>query len=430
MTIQSATTPLEEVQHELWHKVEGAIVGLVTVLVAMRTNLPHLISIGNLFTALLTPVWLPYIRRYTNCAALLVLGGMSAISGVILTFLFADDHRIGLGTMFDNTVLLVGLLTSFGFLLWARNRLGQGLVITLFGVGLVLGVNHNDPLYSSGAWKFGYATGVTVLLLGIAHLVRSRAIELLTVITLMVASALTDSRSAFGTLMLVAAFLAWQMRPMQTNRVGSAFRGVLGLTLAAVAAYFVGQALILNGYLGRVTQQRSLQQINDSGSLIAGGRPEIAATVALMRDNIWGYGSGTRINHHDLLVAKTGMASIGYDPHNGYVERFMFGTTYEVHSVLGDLWTRFGLVGLAFGLLGLFVTLRWVGRSVTTSMASAALLFLVLRSLWNFFFAPWYYSMGTLALTLALVVMTKEKGEDQSGLAPATGKGALLSRGL
>lgn len=394
----------DELEQSSWRKVELVLVAIVTVLVAMRTNLTHQITLGSVFALLLLPAWLPSARRYLSAPMLLGLGFAAAFAGILLTFINSRDHEVGLGTMFDNTVLLVGLLASFGFLLWAREQLGDGALITFYGIGAVLGVSHSDPLYSRGIWKFGYATAVTILVLGLAHLIGKKMLELAIVLALVLAAALTDYRSAFGLLLLVAAFLAWQMRPMQQTRVGSAFRGALALSLGSVLAYFVGQTLILEGYLGETTRARSIEQINESGSLIVGGRPEMAATVALMRDNIWGFGSGTRINHHDLSVAKTGMAAINYDPNNGYVERYMFGNTYGVHSVIGDLWTRFGLVGLALGLLMLFLVMRWVSQSVTTGAASAALLFLASRTLWNLFFSPWYFSVGLLALTLALVV--------------------------
>ena len=39
------------------------------------------------------------------------------------------------------------------------------------------------------------------------------------------------------------------------------------------------------------------------------------------------------------------MSALNYDPNNGYVEQYLFGQGYEVHSVLGDLWIHFGVAG-------------------------------------------------------------------------------------
>ena len=59
-----------------------------------------------------------------------------------------------------------------------------------------------------------------------------------------------------------------------------------------------------------------------------------------------GFGVGENPTPGDAYVAKAGMAAIGYDPNNGYVEHDMFGSGFELHSVFGDLWAHCGLVGL------------------------------------------------------------------------------------
>lgn len=398
--------PLNVVNEDAWRRAETAVVALVTVVIGMRLNLTHLISLGHVLSLILLPAWVSYLPRYRGARTVLVLGACAAVSGVVLTVLASDDHAIGYGTMLNNTALLVGLLLNVGFLLWARSHLSDQLLVVLFGLGVILGVSPADTLFASGAWKFGYATGVTLVVLGLAQWSRSRALELAVVAVLIGVSAVTDSRSALGILLLVAALLVWQLRPVPI-RGRSALRGVLSLTVAAAAAYVVGQALIVAGYLGRETRARSLEQLNESGSLILGGRPEIAATAALWRDNPFGYGSGTHINHHDLVVAKTGMASLHYDPNNGYVEKYMFGTTYELHSFLGDLWSRFGLLGLALGVVMLVLITRRMGMIVTAGVTSAAWWYLATRSLWNLFFSPWYASIGLMTLTLALVLIER-----------------------
>ena len=91
-----------------------------------------------------------------------------------------------------------------------------------------------------------------------------------------------------------------------------------------LAVYYLGTTLLVDGYLGEAAQAKSVAQIDAAGSLIAGGRPELAATLALLGADFRGFGLGAIANYHDVLVAKTGMASINYDPNNGYVERYLF----------------------------------------------------------------------------------------------------------
>jgi hypothetical protein len=165
-----------------------------------------------------------------------------------------------------------------------------------------------------------------------------------------------------------------------------------------------------------MTQQRSVQQLNETGSLILGGRPELAATVALMRDQPMGFGFGTVPSHHDVTVAKTGMANINYDPNNGYVEKNMFGNGYSLHSVFGDVWAHSGLVGLALVATLLVLVVLGLGRRLSVGNASALLLFVSVKTLWNLFFGPFYSSIAILELTLALVLLPRtEPAVDSAG---------------
>jgi hypothetical protein len=175
--------------------------------------------------------------------------------------------------------------------------------------------------------------------------------------------------------------------------------------------YQLGTALLLNGWLGQLTQARSAAQVEASGSLILGGRPELEATAALFRSNPWGFGAGTAPSFTDVTVAKEGMASINYDPNNGYVERYMFGSQFELHSVLGDLWAWFGLGGLLLGGIILVVCTRGISRQLAARTASGLTLFLVWWSLWNLAFSPVESSVPTLALAIALLAQGPEPRE-------------------
>ena len=75
----------------------------------------------------------------------------------------------------------------------------------------------------------------------------------------------------------------------------------------------------------------------------------MAATRALFVHDPLGFGLGIIPSLTDITVAKTGMSAINYQPDNGYVERYMFGTQFEVHSVTGDLWALFGIPGTGPG---------------------------------------------------------------------------------
>ena len=65
---------------------------------------------------------------------------------------------------------------------------------------------------------------------------------------------------------------------------------------------------------------------------------------------------------HDVQVAKAGMLHVDYDPENGYVEHFLFGTKIELHSTLGDLWAYAGPAGILLAGVCLVLLLTVPGR--------------------------------------------------------------------
>ncbi len=399
---------------ESWSHAEHFIAIAGTVLIAMRFKVtPQLLTAGDLFALAMLPLWFPATRRYVGARALLLLGLLCFPAGLLLSAINSVDHTVRMGLGATATFVMVSLLASVGFLLWAREKLTEGGLVAGFGLGLLIGLLLSTPssLFATNPWKFGYALPVTILLLGLAAITRRRGLELLVVVGLCIGSAFADARSSFAILLLTAALLAWQMRPASKNRRQSAFRAVIGLGVTAVVVYNLGQALILEGLLGPETQSRTATQIADTGSLILGGRPEIMATLALMYRSPLGFGSGTIPNYNDVITAKQGMSLINYDPNNGYVENWMFGNGYALHSLFGDLWASYGFVGLILTGFVLMTTLRRLGQTLTARRASAALLYASALTLWNIFFAPFNSGLRMLILVFALGLLRRTETE-------------------
>lgn len=174
------------------------------------------------------------------------------------------------------------------------------------------------------------------------------------------------------------------------------------VAVIAAITYNLATALIVDGYLGEQAQSRTIAQLEASGSLLLGGRPEAAASIALFQSNPWGFGAGVQPNLADILVAKTGMASIGYQPNNGYVETYLFGGGFELHSVAGDLWSQYGIPGLAFVAWIVVLVLHTLGQGLSTRTATSISMFLGISTLWNVLFSPIYGSLPTLVLTVGL----------------------------
>jgi O-antigen ligase len=227
-----------------------------------------------------------------------------------------------------------------------------------------------------------------------------------------------DSRSELAILLLVLLVVLWDLRPRTPGRRGNVGWTLLGLGGLALVVYQAGQALILEGYLGDSTRQRTEAQLDEAGSVIAGGRPELGAAIALFRHHPWGFGSGTLPNLMDVQVAKTGMAALNYDPENGYVERYMFGTSFELHSVLGDLWTRFGIIGILLTVALLVVLLHGAGSAVADRTVVGLVVYVVVKSLWNLPFSPVFSAVPLLMLAIAMCLVPADRASRRRSPGP------------
>lgn len=383
---------------------ERAIAVVVLLLLGYRLNLPLGLTAGYVAALALLPVW---IRLATVRGAGMVIyagGLLTSACGILLAVYSASDHVVSQNSARISLLLLVGTLAGAGVVLWACSLMRPGWVVSLFGLGMLLSVSPGSETFATNAWKFELGPAVTVICLGLASLTRRRRVETIVLVLLATTSALNDSRSAFAILLLALLAVAWQARPRLASGRSSASATVLAIAAMGYIVYAFGQALILDGYLGQDTQARSLRQIATSGSILLGSRPELGSTAALMQDRAMGFGVGIVPGGHDILVAKAGMADLGYDPNNGYVERYMFGSRFELHSVTGDLWADFGIVGLLYTAVLVGVVIRIFSRLLADGTASAILVFLMVQSGWDLLFSPLYSSVPSLMLLLGLLL--------------------------
>jgi hypothetical protein len=395
-----------------------AVVAVVSL--GARYTLPQGLQLGYVVALVLLPVWWGALRRRRWGVTTVALGLTAAVAGIWLGEANASDHVVTSSSAVPMTITLVGTLLGVGLLVWGRDVLGLDRVVLWYGVGLALAFSPATTLFASNPWKFGFALPVTVIALALASRL-GRPWELGALAVLTVVAALNDFRSAFGLLLLATLLVFGQMVVSRRGRRLSPAAVLVGLGALGLSVFQLGQALILDGYLGAETQARSVEQLRSSGSLVLGGRPELAATFALMRHHPWGFGVGSVPTAEDVQVAKEGMASIGYQPDNGYVERFMFGGHFELHSVFGDLWAQSGIVGLVFVAVLLGVLVVGVVRQLAHGTASGILLFAASQSVWNLFFAPFYSSVPFLVIALALaLVPVRESDPSRPDVGPVS----------
>lgn len=383
-----------------------AILALAVIaVIAVRIDLPGNVTVAALLSVLMVPLWWSALKHYRGGFLLLAAGAAALLSGVWLTELTKSTGPVDFSLMVSVSVLIGGALCSVGVVLWSRQFLTDAQVALAYGVGMLVGVAPDSPLFAENPWKFGFAVPTTVILLALAQMAGRRILEAVVVLGLAAASAFTDARSSFGILMLTGLLVLWQMRPRRASRRASALRVVGGLAALGYIVYTFAQAMILEGVLGEETRRRSIEQIDTAGSLLLGGRPELAATAALFQEQPWGFGAGALPTFNDITAAKTGMAAIGYDPDNGYVESYMFGDRFELHSLVGDFWAFFGIPGIVLIVVIVVLLVRGMSVRVAHNVASAVLIYVAVRTLWNVPFGPVYSSIPLFILAVGLALL-------------------------
>lgn len=390
--------------------------------VGVRLEVANGVTIALLVAVLLLPLWLTSSRQYRGMPTVFSLGLLAAVAGLLLTLL--DDHRATNVTMLaSETLMMVTMLGILGVLLWARTQIGIMPMALAFGLGMLASVvvTGGNP---TNLWKYSLGVPIAIIVLAIAGWKSDRRRELVALAALGLVSFSADSRSFASIVVLSGLICLWQLWPRRfATTKGGALRTIVTLTLLGYALYELMQALLLEGALGAAAQQRSQAQLDSSGSLVAGGRPEFGATIALLVARPLGYGSGVVPSSSDVWIAKSGMSDLNYNPNNGYVEVFMFGRQFEVHSVLGDLWLRFSPVGGALALVIVIYSVYFLARHISHRQASALAALLAFLTVWNTAFSPFATSYRSMALAMAMLAVAKAPA---TLLAVAGDRGAIV----
>ena len=387
---------------------QRAVAASALVIIGARQFVHTGLTSGYVLAILLAPVWIGVLHRFVLARLLLLVGLAAAASGYALSRYALGSHEVVPALRSSSLSLVLGTLCAVGTVLWARSLMSRHTIGLLFGLGIVLS-GYVDHLPAQGnPWKFLLAIPVGMIVLSLVRLRGGgKGWELAALLVLAATSAALDSRSYFGTFLLAALLVLWQMRPRISRSAGSVSSTVVLMAGIGAAMYYLATSLLVNGYLGKDAQARSVEQITTSGSLLLGGRPELKASLALFQHDPLGFGFGVIANPNEVLVAKSGLASINYSPNNGYVDRFMFGSQVELHSMVGDLWAQCGIAGLALVLAIVVVVVVGLAQRIATRTADGLSLFLGIWTLWNVLFSPLYASAPTLTVALGVLLLTR-----------------------
>ncbi|MFE1665835.1 hypothetical protein [Microbacterium sp. P02] len=384
--------------------IEAAVSVVLCVILGARINAVPFAPVAGLVGIALLPALIPTIRRFRTIPTLLILLAVSLGAGVALTSFSSATHDTSMSLAISHSAMVVALIGGIAVLLFARAHIGTPWTAISYGAGMVGGI-FLEPVSGSNAWRFTYSLPIAVLVLAILSMRPRLAPQLLALVGLGVIGLVNDSRSNSAMLFLAAAILLWQRFSRAVSKGRRRAGNIIGLILVAAGFFQLAQFSLLEGYFGEVSQDKTAAQIATSGSLLLGGRPEASASFAIIREYPLGLGSGTLPTGGDVTAAKTAMQQIGYDPNNGYVERFMFGSGIEVHSMLGDFWIWFGLAGLAACVVMVTTVVWGLEHRLRSAGLTALLAYLSVRFFWDLLFSPASSSMKFVTLTIALAAI-------------------------
>lgn len=363
--------------------------------------------IGGVSAALLmlvatAPLWWRHVVEFEFALAIVALTGAAVIAGFYLAGSSSVDHVVSTGAQRSVIMHLAAGLAIMIALLWGRALLPLHIVAAVYGAGALA-----DALISSPrSWKFDLALPVTIVVVGWLGRQPSRLPGATALVLLGVLSALDRGRSFFALCVLAAALVIWQQRPTAGRNAMWRWYPLAVLTGIGAATYLLATRLLVAGYFGIEAQQRTVSQIEQSGSLISGGRPEWAASVALFRERPFGYGVGVVPNTRDYSVAKSGMDSINVDA-GGYLQNYMLGGGFRLHSVAADLWVSYGLVGLALAITIGFALVRTLSSLTAARRCQPLVALAVVLAVWNLLFGPIYSNWPDVCFALGITLMPR-----------------------
>jgi hypothetical protein len=350
----------------------------------------------------LLPLWLRSVWQYTFSQLLTVLMAGAAVSGLVLSTMAADDHEINPASRVQMTGLLLSGAAALVLILWARRVIPLHRVVALYGLGGVASAVVDGRL----TWKHGVALPATFLILGLMERSGSRVRVAVVVIALGIVGVLDDYRSYFAFCLLAATLTVWQTRPRGADRPLNRWWPAILLAGLGTSMYLLMTTLMASGYLGEAAQTRTVEQIERSGSLLAGGRPEWGATLELMTLRPSGYGVGVIPNLEDIHNAAAGLESLNIGL-NLERDRYMFGTEFRLHSLVADLWVRFGLTGVALAATILVAVVRSLSFSLAQRTASTSVILAAMLVLWSLAFEPSYTYWVPVCVAIGLVLIPR-----------------------
>jgi hypothetical protein len=418
VTVPPAPTAGALATRDAYARATRVIACVVVVAVGSEERFGYGATAAVPLAIVLVPLWLPALRHYAHATLITCLAAMAAVSGIILSELSSVDHVVSAPNRIQAIGLLASGIAAFALLLWAGSLLPLHRIAMLYGVGALGSAIANGEL----SWKYNLAVPTTFVVLGVLERRRAGLVPAIALLALGVLGVADEARSYFAVCVVAATITIWQLRPGSEVRQPSAWDRWFPMILLAgiaLAVYFFITSLATSGALGETLEERSNTQIQSSGSLIAGGRPEWGATTALVELHPAGYGAGVVPNWADRTTGKAGLESVGIEV-DPLRDEYMFGQTFELHSVAPDLWVRFGWVGVALAVAIVVIIVKNLSFLIAARRAPTYVVFSCILAVWYMLFGPMYSNWVDVCVALALVTLAVGPRPDTPAVDRAT----------
>lgn len=406
------------------HHREVPLAVALAVLIAVREEVAGSVALGDCVALVSLPLTWSAVKRMRAFTWVLVLACLAVAAGLTLSLVASDEFVVDGSIRRSLLVTAAALPAAVSAFVWASRRIGPDSTAAAFGAGMVLD-NLSLLETTDNAWKYGLGAAVTVFATAMVQNA-GRRFQVLVVAGLVVSFLAADARSTSGFLLLALVALMWQsvaaylpVRDWSPTRLQFSQSFLLtGMTAAALVGVM---AASLAGYLGEDAQTRTAAQTAASTNPILAARPELGASWALLSRHPLGYGAGVLPRYEDIRIAMDGMKALGYNPDNGYVENYMFGHGFELHSGLVDAWIALSVPGAALTVLAVLMPARSLWRNLGTLRLQLWLLVALLITTMNVAVGPLVVTVPFLSLVIgaALVDEAPRRSPTEPRISPA-----------
>lgn len=302
-------------------------------------------------------------------------------------------------TLFNLTVILTLTMLYSGVV--QNMLLGYGLG---FFVSVIVQPNE---YFQSYPWKFGFASGTTLLLFILLqrYFVRNYFVIACIILIYAVLNLALDTR-ALALISLIAGANYLFIAILKKGRWITLAILILSFVLVP-SLYSLYASEASKGTFGLKVQQKFLNQTTNTKNIFYGGRTDVYVGLSQVRENpIFGQGSYAKISSSNRQEIITEV--VRNNP-NAYPLLFTFkdGKLIPIHSVLLQFWVWYGIIG-ALPWLWYLYTITWTLRVNIKTGKGIGLVnsYLLTLAVWDILFSPFGGDRRFL-LPLILIALIK-----------------------